>query len=477
MNTKQPSVQLNMLMNVILTLSSVLFPLITLPYVTRVLGPEAIGRVYFASSVVTILSVFAELGIPVYGIRACAKVRDDRAKLSRTVREILTINLITCLAVYIILAAMLVMVPRFAENRSLMVIMSSLIVLNAIGVEWLYKALEKYTYITVRSLIFKLIALAAMFMLVREQSDFIVYGALTIFAAAASNVLNFINMRRYVDPCPAIQPDLKQHLPSMLVLFALAAAAVIYTNLDLAFLDYMKGDSEAGLYGVAVKIKLVLVNIITAVSAVLLPRMSFYYEKGRKGEFDHLLHSTLTAVEMISIPAALYFVIYAEECILLLAGNEFAGAVTPMRIIVPAVVFIGISNVVGMQMLVPIGREDIVVRAAWTGAATDVILNIILIPRFASAGAAAATLTAELLVMTSILFSAKRLPEGKTVFCMPDMRIIVSAVCAGAVAVFARNLHAGLFPRLVIGAVSCFGIYIVIMIVLFRLCSNRGRAA
>ena len=103
MNTKQPSVQLNMLMNVILTLSSIIFPLITLPYVTRVLGPEAVGKVYFASSVVTVLSVFAELGIPVYGIRACAKVRDDREKLSRTAKEILTVNLITCLAVYLLL--------------------------------------------------------------------------------------------------------------------------------------------------------------------------------------------------------------------------------------------------------------------------------------------------------------------------------------------------------------------------------------
>ena len=466
-----------MLMNVILTMSSILFPLITLPYVSRVLGPEAMGKVFFASSVITIMSVFAELGIPVYGIRACAKVRDDREKLSRTVREILTVNLITCLAVYLLLAVMLIFVPKFAGNRELLLIMSSLIVLNAIGVEWLYKALEKYTYITIRSLIFKLIALVAMFMMIKEQSDYIVYGALTIFAAAASNILNFINLHRYVDPCPRSELDLKQHLPSMLMLFALAAAAAIYTNLDLAFLEFMKGDREAGLYGVAVKIKLVLVNIITAVSAVLLPRMSFYYEKGRNGEFDHLLISTLTAVNIISIPAVVYFVIYAEECILILAGPEFSGAVLPMRIIVPAAVIIGISNVVGMQMLVPIGREDIVIRAAWIGAATEVLLNIVFIPRFASAGAATATLAAEIFVMLYLLRGASRLTEGYTRLGIPDWRIIVSACTAGFAGILIVNVDAGTFARLVLGAICCFGVYAACMGILYRLTSaGRDRA-
>ena len=475
MNTKQPSVKLNMLMNVILTLSSIIFPLITLPYVTRVLGPEAVGKVYFASSVVTVLSVFAELGIPVYGIRTCAKVRDDREKLSRTAKEILTVNLITCMAVYLLLAVMLIVVPKFAGNRELLIIMSSVIVLNAIGAEWLYKALEKYTYITVRSIIFKLIALIAMFMLVKEQSDYIVYGALTIFAAAASNILNFINIRRYVDPCPYSELDLRQHLPSMMMLFALAAATIIYTNLDLAFLDFMKGDREAGLYGVAVKIKLVLVNIITAVSAVLLPRMSFYYEKGKQGEFEHLLRSTLAVVNMISIPSAVYFVIYAEECILILAGREFLGAVLPMKIIVPAVIFIGISNVIGMQMLVPIGREDLVVRAAWLGAAADVLLNIALIPRFASAGAAAATLAAEILVMFYLLHGAVKLPEGYRGLGIPDWRVIVSACAAGITGIITENIHAGAFVKLVLGAVCCFGVYAVCMGILSRITRSENK--
>ena len=462
-----------MFMNVILTMSSILFPLITLPYVSRVLGPEAMGKVFFASSVITIMSVFAELGIPVYGIRACAKVRDDREKLSRTVREILTVNLITCLAVYLLLAVMLIFVPKFAGNRELLIIMSSLIVLNAIGVEWLYKALEKYTYITIRSLIFKLIALVAMFMMIKEQSDYVVYGALTIFAAVASNIINFIYMRRYVDPCRAIELNLKQHLPSMLMLFALAAATVIYTNLDIAFLGFLKGDGETGLYGVAVKIKLVLVNIITAVSAVLLPRMSFYYEKGRKEEFDYLLNRTLKAVEIISIPVAAYFVIYAEECIRLLTGNGFMGAVMPMRIIVPSVIFIGISNIIGMQMLVPIGREDIVTNAAWIGAIADALLNIMLIPGMASSGAALATLCAEFLVMVYLLCRTSAMPDMSRYSVVPDLRILAASCVFIASGMLARNVFDGTIAKIIFGAICSFGSYIIILFVFFRHYDNR----
>ena len=135
--------KINMLMNALLTLSSIIFPVITLPYVTRVLGAAGVGRVYNAASVISLFAVFAELGIPVYGIRACAKVRDDRAELSRTVREIMAVNLAVCAIVYMVFAAALFTVPAFQNDRLLLVIMSSSMLLNAIGVEWLYKRASK----------------------------------------------------------------------------------------------------------------------------------------------------------------------------------------------------------------------------------------------------------------------------------------------------------------------------------------------
>ena len=188
---KKKSIKLNFVMNIILTMSSFIFPLITFPYVSRVLLPVGTGKVSMATSVITYFSMFAQLGIPTYGIRACAKVRDNREKLSKVAQELLIINIIMSMISYMVLIILLFYVPKFRCEKELYVILSFNIILTSIGMEWLYKALEQYTYITVRSVIFKFIALIFMFFLVHKQTDYVIYGGITIFAASASNIFKF----------------------------------------------------------------------------------------------------------------------------------------------------------------------------------------------------------------------------------------------------------------------------------------------
>lgn len=152
MKNKVRSVKFNFIMNSILTASAMIFPIVTYPYVSRILQPSGIGTVSFANSVITYFSMFAQLGVPTYGIRACAKVRDDKEKLSRTVQEILLINMITCLLVYLAFGCSLYWIPQFRQEKLLYIVMGSLILFNTIGVEWLYKGLEQYSYITIRSI-------------------------------------------------------------------------------------------------------------------------------------------------------------------------------------------------------------------------------------------------------------------------------------------------------------------------------------
>ena len=143
------SLKMNFLMNVMLTMSSFIFPLITFPYISRILLPIGTGKVSFATSII------AQLGIPTYGIRACAIVRDDRKKLSKVAQELLIINLVMCVLSYAVLAIAIFCVPKLREEKNLYVILSFTIILTSIGMEWLYKALEQYTYITMRSVFFK----------------------------------------------------------------------------------------------------------------------------------------------------------------------------------------------------------------------------------------------------------------------------------------------------------------------------------
>lgn len=190
---RQKSLKLNFIMNAILTMSSFIFPLITFPYVSRILLPEGTGKVSFATSVISYFAMFAQLGIPTYGIRACAKVRDNRKELTKTAQEIFIINIAMTVLAYAVFLVALFTVPRLQQDKTLFLIVSTTMIFNAIGMEWLYKALEQYTYITVRSIIFKFVALVAMFLLIHEKSDYVIYGGISILASSASNVFNFIN--------------------------------------------------------------------------------------------------------------------------------------------------------------------------------------------------------------------------------------------------------------------------------------------
>ena len=178
-------------MNVILTASTFIFPLITFPYISRILLPAGVGKVNFATSLVSYFSMIAMLGVPTYGIRACAQVRDDREELSRTVHEIFFINLIMGVLVSIVYFAALATVPRLRADYALFAVMSTTILFNVIGMEWLYKGLEQYSYITVRSIVFKVIGLILMFLFVKSEKDYVIYGAITIVAGVGSNFLNF----------------------------------------------------------------------------------------------------------------------------------------------------------------------------------------------------------------------------------------------------------------------------------------------
>lgn len=186
MSGKEVSLKKNFIMNAALGMSAFIFPLVTAPYVLRVLGPEGNGKVSFATSVVSYFALFSQLGIPTYGVRACAEVRDDREALSRCVEELLFINLVMSAVSYAAFFAAVFLVPNFRENKELFFIASLTILFNCIGMEWLFKGLEKYRYITIRSLIFKVIALVVMFAIVRTWDDTAAYAFTTVLAAGSA---------------------------------------------------------------------------------------------------------------------------------------------------------------------------------------------------------------------------------------------------------------------------------------------------
>lgn len=457
-------------MNAILAVSTIVFPLITFPYISRVLLVEGNGKIAFASSVINYFSMLASLGIPTYGIRACAKVRGDKEKLSKTVQELLIINLITTGISFLALLVLIAVIPEFQAEKELLLINGIGMILATCGVTWLYNALEQYAYITICSVAFKVLSIVMMFLFVKKPEDYVVYGAVSVIAGSGSYVLNLINLRKYITIKKSGKYHFKQHIKPILIFFAMSAAINVYTNLDVVMLKFMQGDTAVGYYNAAIKIKTILVMLITSLGTVLLPRLSFYTQEGDETAFRRMIGKAADFVVIVGLPLTIYFSMYAKESILFLAGKEFAGAIIPMILLMPTVLLIGLSNITGIQVLTPRNEEKKVLYSILCGAAVDFLLNWFLIPRYSASGAAFATLIAEFVVLMVqcvylkqfVLDIVRKISIGKILLASAGGSLAGCAVKylmenAGILGKYGMEME--MFMILLLSAVVFFGVY------------------
>ena len=467
---KMHSVKYNFIMNSILKMSSFVFPMITFPYITRVLGADAIGKVNFANALTGYFSMAAMLGIPTYGIRICAQCRDDRNKLAQIVQELLIINIVMTVIVYIILFVLVLKIPLLYENRNLIFVLSFTISLTTIGMEWLLQAIEEYRFITYRNLVFKCFSVALIFLLVHHKEDYILYAGISMFGTVGSNILNFIRIRRYISFKPRSSYNFRRHIRPVLLFFLFSVATTVYTNLDIVMLGFMSNDRQTGYYSVAVKMKNLFVSLVTALGTVLLPRACYYVENEMDREFAESLKKAFQFVMLSSIPLVVFFMIEARDTIVFLAGEKFIDAVQSMRIILPTVFLIGCSNLIGMQILIPMGLEVCTIFSVITGAVIDLLLNMILIPQTGAVGAATGTLAAEAGVLLIQVIQIRK--KGKVSYIKTDLKDILkilAAVAGASVAIVAAqmkiftDIHGYLIRFLILWSIFC-GTYGILLL-------------
>lgn len=459
MNNKTHSVKYNFVMNFILTSTQFLFPLITFPYVSRVLLAEGNGRIAFASSVANYFLMIASLGIPTYGIRECAQSKDDKEELTQVVQELFIINALMTALVLVSYISVIAFVPKFRDDSTLFAINAVNIALNCFGINWLFQALEKYDYITIRSIAFKIISIILMFALVKSKSDVEVYAAITVLASVGSNLLNLTQLHNYIDLHKRSYYNLKRHIKPILVMFSQTLMASIYANLDTIMLGFMKSSHDVGLYNAAVKIKGLLISLATSLGSVLLPRMSYYFKSEQTDKFNELAVKAINFTLFLSIPLALYFVLYADTAILFLSGQSFIGAVPAMRFVVISVIPIGVTGVLGIQILIAEGKEKYVLLSVGVGAAVDLILNFALIPRYSAAGAAFATMIAEFLVLAVQAYYKKDLlVELSSGFQIKKYLLMVACGLLIGIAIKQVKIDSDFFT-LLLSATLYFGVY------------------
>lgn len=405
---KQKSVGKNAALNTVRVLVSLLFPLITFPYVSRVLQVENLGKVTYANSIITYFALFAILGVKTYATREGAALREDKEKFQQFFSQVFSITLITTVLSYAVLFVMMGCIEELREYRGVLLILSASILLTTLGTEWVCSAYEDYAYITVRSIAFQAVSLVLLLLFVRERSDVYAYAAVLVVSSAGSNVLNLFYMRKYRRLRVTCHLQLRKHLKPILILFASTLATSIYVSSDITLLGIFCGDYTTGLYSVSTKLYSIVKNLLSAVILVAIPRFSYYYANGKRKEFNALFSAISGHLAILTLPTATGLFLVSDLVVDILSGASYAPAAASLRILSIATLFVASSWVLAQGVLVPTKQEGYVLKITLWAVVINVGLNVLLIPLGQQNAAALTTLIAEAFLAVCYLKKARR---------------------------------------------------------------------
>lgn len=404
------SVKVNYILNLINTGTQMLFPLITFPYVCRVIEADGVGQINFFQSIISYISLFTCLGIPMYAIREIARDRSDVVQMNRTAMEILLLHSMLTLVGYAIVAILCLTVPQIQVNIPLFLILSLTIFFTAIGCEWFYQGIEDFKYITIRGLIIKTVSVVLLFIFVKSKTDLLYYGCYTVFGVLGGNIFNFFRLRKYIHRENIIFSELhiKRHVKPVLKVFSFSVVTSIYLQLNTVLLGFLKNALAVGYFAAATKVMQMLLTMSACLGSVMMPRASHLIAENKEDEFNRLIQKSYDFTLAIALPITIGLIFCAPSLITALCGVKFEHSILPSQIIAPIILMVAISNVFGIQVLFPKGKINIVTLCCGIGAVADLILNLCLIPFFSYIGTSIAYLGAEVATTVSMYFIGRR---------------------------------------------------------------------
>lgn len=430
----EKNIKKNTILNIIKTCCAIIFPVITFPYISRVLLPDNVGKVNFAQSFVSYFILIAGLGLSTYAIRECSSTRKDKEKLSKISSQLYSINVITTIVSYAFLFIILLFINKI-DYKNLILIESTTIIFTTLGADWLNSAMEDFKYITIRSVTFQIIALILMLIFVRKPEDYYVYAFISAFATIGPNICNIWYRRKYCKVKFTWKIEWKKHIAPIMSLFAMMLSQTIFNNVDITMLGYLKDDYQVGIYSVAYKVVRIISQVVQSLSYVVIPRLSFYFANEDYENANKLLRKILSFNIVLGLPIVVGVIMLAKDIVLIVGGNSFVEAASIVRILIIMFMFSLVGgSFLGSAIMIPNKKEKQYMIICIITAVLNIILNAILIPKFASNGAAIASAINGLLIFILLLFVKidKRIQINKIlpIFVAPIIGcILICIIC------------------------------------------------
>ena len=395
--SSEPSVRLNFVMSMAYQVLVVILPMITAPYVARVLGADKSGIYSFTASYQTYFSMFAALGTVSYGSREIARNRKDRPLRSKLFWEIELMTVLTSTISIIAFIAFIASRDRY-QIYYIPQVMAILAVM--FDISWFFTGIEEFRYIVTKNAVFKLLGAVMIFALVHKPDDLLIYIIILSASTMLGNMSMWIHMPRFLDPVDFRTLTVRRHLKETLVYFIPSVATSVYTVLDKTLIgEITRNEAENGNYDKVVQI----INIMkaltfTALNSVLGARISFLFAEKKYDEIRSRIETSINYILFMGLAIGFGLAGVAPRFIPWFLGPGYDRSVMMLIMMSPIVVIIGVSNCLGSQYYTPSGKRAQSARFIIAGSVVNLILNLILIPRFWGYGAIAASLIAELTI-------------------------------------------------------------------------------
>lgn len=384
--------------NLILTFCNYLFPLITYPYISRVLGVELIGTCSFVDSIVNYFILFSTLGVGSYGVREISRCGDDRERRNAVFSSLVTLNALFSILAVAVLVICTFTLPQLAEYKEFLGIGIIKLIFNLFLIEWFFQGIEQFKYITIRSVIIRAIYVMAILLFVKSKEDVYLYYGMTSAIVVINSIINW-NYSRKFRSFSLKSVDLRLFIAPVITFGYYRLLTSMYTTFNTTFLGFSSGDVEVGYFSTATKLYSIIMGVFSAFTTVMVPRVSSMLAKKDFDGVQKVADKTFEVLYLVGVPIIIFCQFFAPQIIYLIAGNGFEGAITPFRIVIFLLLIIGMEQIVIQQFLMASNSKRSIVYVSTVGAVTGILLNFLITPRIGAIGSAISWCISEVMVL------------------------------------------------------------------------------
>ncbi|MBV5282644.1 MAG: flippase [Paludibacter sp.] len=432
-------IKTNFIYSSILTISNFIFPFITFPYISRVLGVNNVGIYNWVGGIIQYFILFSMMGIAIVGIREVAKNKNNPVELSKTFSSLLMLTVVTTIIALVVLFVLMAFVPKFAEYRVMFYIGAANVFVNLFLVEWFFKGIENFKYITIRSIIVKSLYVISVFVFIRDSDDYVTYYLLTVAAVVLNALFNWIYCRKFVH-FTFKNISLKPFIKPFMILGIYLLFNSMYSTFNVAYLGFVGGNEEVGYYTTATKLYGILLAFFSAFTGVMLPRMSALVAENNFTEINRLIGKSFDILYTFCFPMIIFFMFFAPEIVGIIAGPGYEGSILPMRIVLPLMLIIGTEEILIIQLLMPLNKDKSIFINSVIGAFVGVALAIVLVKNLHSVGSAIVWVCSELSILISASFFVKKYIGIRIPYRMVFFKFLYAIpyilICYGVISLF-----------------------------------------